>query len=323
MREEQRESGRVNLSQTHFVIADDGVRLHLRIKGKADCRIPVLYLHGGPGSGLNLAAFETLAGPILETWFPVAYLHQRGVLRSQGTGRINQRLSLHIRDIRSVVSFLRRRYQQRKVHLLAHSWGAFIGCAYLSRYASSVAKFVAICPVVSLRHVQQSLYALVSGHLATGGDPLAYRELASIGPPPYPDIDDFIRLQGLGAEIFGDPYRYIVPSELAEVTGYPLEVDDCLTVQSQIAATLWPSMSRKDLTASLERLTTPVLMIACDEDSAVPWTSVEKAFQAYARRRPEVDKRWLMIKGSNHLPFTEPIAGRQCLDPIIDFLIAN
>jgi hypothetical protein len=62
------------------------------------------------------------------------------------------------------------------------------------------------------------------------------------------------------------------------------------------------------------------MMLACDRDSAVPWTAVRKAFEAYARRLRGVEKKWLLMKGCNHLPFTEPNSGQQCLDPIIAFL---
>ena len=281
--------------------------------------MPVLYLHGGPGSGLNLAAFETCAGPMVETRFPVAYLHQRGVLRSCGFGKTKQSLNLHIQDIRAVVTFLRRRFQQPRVNLLGHSWGGFTGCAYLSRYASTVNGFGAICPVVSFPHIQQELYALLSKKIGNRGEPTAHRELISIGRPPYPDIDDFIRLQGLAAETQGDPYRYITTRDLAERTGYSIDEDHCLAVQTQIAASLWPELYHLDLTAALAMLTTPLLMIACDLDSAVPWTSVQKAFSAYGRFFPSVSKRWVLLKGCNHLPFTEPAAAQQCMDQVIDF----
>jgi pimeloyl-ACP methyl ester carboxylesterase len=313
----------VKLSEDCYVTADDGVRLYLRVKGSGAAGIPILYLHGGPGGGLNLAAFETCAGPLLESVFHVAYLHQRGVLRSRQPGTIRQRLSLHVRDIRAVVTFLCRRFQHPTVHIVAHSWGAFAGGAYLCRHASSVAKFVAVCPVFSIRHIQEALYTLVADRVVTGRDALAGRELAALGAPPYPDLDDFIRLQGLASEDLGDPYRYIVPRDLEAHTGYSLDVDDCLAVQTQIAARLWPDLYRQDLTAALETLTTPVFMVACDRDGAVPWTSVEKAFRAYARRRPEVEKRWLLVNGSNHLPFTEPSAREQILKPIIDFLVSD
>lgn len=80
----------MNISETHDVTAVDGVRLHICIKGMLENHPPLLYLHGGPGGGLNIAAFETFAGPYREAVFPVAYLHQRGVLRSYGSGQTNQ-----------------------------------------------------------------------------------------------------------------------------------------------------------------------------------------------------------------------------------------
>jgi pimeloyl-ACP methyl ester carboxylesterase len=310
----------MNLSESHDVPAVDGARLHIRIRGVKADRPPLLYLHGGPGSGLNLAAFETCAGPYLEPHFPVAYLHQRGVLRSCGPGKTNQSLALHIQDIGTVVAFLHRRFQHPRVHLIGHSWGAFAGCAYLSRYASTVAGFVAVCPVLSFPGVQQELYTLVSEKVGMGGDPTAHLELASIGKPPYPDIDDFIRLQGLAVEAMGDPYRYIAARELSVHTGYDLDTDQCLAVQTQIAASLWPELYSVDLTASLETMATPLLMIACGTDAAVPLTSVLTAFKAYAGSCPGVIKRWLLLENGNHLPFTDPAHRRRCMDEILDFL---
>lgn len=310
----------MSLSETHYVTAVDGVRLHFRIKGRMVDRPPVLYLHGGPGGGLNLAAFETCAGPYLEACFPVAYLHQRGVLRSQGPGKANQRLALHIQDIRTVVTSLRRRFQQPRVYLLGHSWGGFTACAYLCRHPSNVAAFVAICPVVSFPHIQQELYTLVSEKTETGGDRTAQRELSSIGKPLYPDINDFIRLQGLAAEALGNPYRYITAADLAEYTGYAIDEEHCLAVQTQIAASLWPELYTQDLTASLEGVATPLLMIACGLDGAVPWTSVQRAFSAYGRSRSGVIKQWLLLKKGNHLPFTEPANRQRCMDGVMAFL---
>jgi pimeloyl-ACP methyl ester carboxylesterase len=312
----------MSLSESHEMTAADGIRLHVRIRGKNSGRPPLLYLHGGPGGALNLAAFETCAGPFLENTFPVAYLHQRGVLRSKGHDGKEQRLRLHIQDIREVVAFLCHRFQQRRVHLLGHSWGGFVALAYLARYASTVARVVAICPLVSFPDAQRDLYEMVSRRVLATGDGSERQELASIGMPPYPDIDDFIRLQGLGAELYGDPYRYLVPDRLSDYTGYRLEPFHCLGVQTRIAAALWPQLYRADLTRCIRHLSTPLMMMACSLDTAVPWTSVERAFTAYAERSPNTEKRWLLLEGSNHLPFTEPAARERCLEPIVGFLKA-
>lgn len=310
----------MSLFETHFVKTVDSVRLHIRIKGRRAERPPVLYLHGGPGGGLNLAAFEACAGPFLEASFPVAYLHQRGVLRSQGPGKADQSLALHIQDIHAAVTFLRRRFQRPRIYLLGHSWGGFTACAYLCRHPSTVAGFVAICPVVSFPRMQQELYKRVWRNTRKGDDLAAQRELSSIGKPPYPDINDFIRLQGLAADAMGNPYQYITAEYLSEHTGYAIDEAHCLAVQTHIAALLWPELYTQDLTASLEGLAPPLLMIACGQDSAVPWTSVENAFRAYGRSRAGVIKQWLLLEGANHLPFTEPANTQRCMDGIMAFL---
>ena len=309
----------MSIFEDHDVTVVDGVRLHLRIKGGPEDRTPILYLHGGPGGGLNLAAFETYAGPFLESNFPVAYLHQRGVLRAQSPGKTDQSLTLHIEDIRAAATFLFRRFRRPRIYLLGHSWGGFTGFAYLDRFASAVAGFVAICPVVSFPHVQQALYHLVAKKIRAGGDPAARKELASIGTPPYPDIDDFIRLQGLAAEGLGDPYGYISIQDLAGHTGYDVDMDSSLTVQAQIAASLWTELYTLDFTPTLEKLTTPLLMIACGKDGAVPLTSMESAFSAYGKSRPGVTKQWLLLESGNHLPFTEPENRQRCMDAVVAF----
>ena len=211
--------------------------------------------------------------------------------------------------------------QRSQVYLLGHSWGGFTGCAYLSsRMASTVAGFVAICPVVSFPLIQQELYAQVSKKIGMSGSPTARKELSSIGRPPYPDIDDFIRLQGLAIEAQEDPYRYISAKDLSRYTGSSIDTNHCLAVQTHIAASLWPKPYTLDLTASLEMLATPLLMIAGGLDSAVPMTSVRMAFSAYGKSCPDVIKQWLLLEHGNHLPFTEPANGQRGMDAVTAFI---
>lgn len=306
--------------ETHYVRGGGGTRLHVRIKGRVGSRPPLLYLHGGPGGGVNLAAFETYAGPLLEPFTPVAYLHQRGVLCSEDPGIKEQTLGRHLQDIRAVVAFLCERFQTRHVYLLGHSWGGFTGFLYLTRYERTIARFVALSPVVSFPDIQKDLYDRVSAQVISAGDATARLESASIGPPPYPDIDDFIRLQGLAVDIYGDPYAHIIPGELASHTGYELDMDHLLAVQTAVARALWPALYRHDMTADFSSARTPLFMIAGRLDCAVPWISSEKAFKKYATLHSGVVKRWLLLDKSNHLAFTEPDTRADCMARIVDFL---
>jgi pimeloyl-ACP methyl ester carboxylesterase len=127
----------------------------------------------------------------------------------------------------------------------------------------------------------------------------------------------------LAAEYFGNPYRYISTGELIQHTGYAIDADHCLAVQTQIAASLWPELHTQDLTAALKKLKAPLLMIACRMDGAVPWTSVRRAFDAYGRSCSGVTKQWLLLESANHLPFTEPDNRLRCLEGLVAFLYAQ
>lgn len=310
----------MQICEKHFVRGGEDTRLYVRIKGLKRARPPLLYLHGGPGSGINLAAFEIYAGPLLERYIPVAYLHQRGVLYSEEPGAKKQTLFQHIEDIRAVVAFLCERFETRHVYLLGHSWGGFTGFLYLAQYEQTIAGLVTLSPIVSFPDTQQDLYDLVSAQVLSARDASARRELELIGPPPYTDIDAFIWLQGLAVEIYGDPYAHIIPGELTTHIGYELDMDRLMAVQTGVARALWPELFRLDLTADLLSAATPLLMITGRLDAAVPWVSSEKAFKQYGKHSPRVRKRWLLLEKSNHLAFTELDTRAHCMAQVVDFL---
>lgn len=66
-------------AKERMITTSDGVQLFVNIKGSGK---PVLYIHGGPGSGSYW--FEKFFGEFLEQHYTVIYLDQGGVGRSSG-----------------------------------------------------------------------------------------------------------------------------------------------------------------------------------------------------------------------------------------------
>ena len=64
-------------AEERIITTTDGVQLYVKVEGSG---IPLLYLHGGPGSGSYW--FEKFFGDFVEQQFTVVYLDQRGVGRS-------------------------------------------------------------------------------------------------------------------------------------------------------------------------------------------------------------------------------------------------
>src|SRR5690606_23519535 len=84
-------------AQEQRITTTDGVDLYVKVKGEG---IPLLYLHGGPGSGSYWA--EEFFGDFLENNFTVIYLDQRGVGRSTSPADANYSMDRVTRDFEEV-----------------------------------------------------------------------------------------------------------------------------------------------------------------------------------------------------------------------------
>jgi pimeloyl-ACP methyl ester carboxylesterase len=310
--------------QENFLLnSSDGTQLCVHIQGHKEGVAPVLYLHGGPGSGLNLSIFRSYAGLHLEEFTTVVYLHQRGILGSGRPAPENQRLSGYIEDIRIVVDFICQRFDQPQVLLIGHCWGGFLGFAYLSQYEQKVAKFVALAPVVSFPMLQQELYKKVSQHYRKRSNPNCQKELCAIGPPPYADGEAFLRLQSLASDIYGDPTQHVNHDRLQADIDYPFELSRWAEDQNHIFQMLWPQLHQLNFMSCLSTLSTPLLILSGQADGIVPWTSLREPFRCYGSRFPEVIKRWVLFEKSSHFPYTEPDARNRFLAEMVDFLCSD
>lgn len=106
----------------------DGVELYVKVEGKGT---PVLYLHGGPGSGSLW--FEKFFGDFMEQNFTVIYLDQRGVGRSKSPEDGNFSMDRMAKDFEELREFLG--YENWLT--LGHSFGGLLQMGYAERYPES------------------------------------------------------------------------------------------------------------------------------------------------------------------------------------------
>ncbi len=108
-----------------MITTSDGVQLYVKVEGKGT---PLLYLHGGPGSGSYW--FEKLTGDFMEENFTMIYLDQRGVGRSQSAADQNysmERMTLDFEEVREALGF-------DSWLTLGHSFGGILQMGYAERY---------------------------------------------------------------------------------------------------------------------------------------------------------------------------------------------
>jgi proline iminopeptidase len=104
-----------------------GVSQALWFRGLDTHKPAVVLLHGGPGASES-ALFRHFDAA-LEQHFLMVYWQQRGTGRSYHSDIPPNAMTIaqFERDLDEVVDYVRKRFQQNKVILLAHSWGTEIG----------------------------------------------------------------------------------------------------------------------------------------------------------------------------------------------------
>lgn len=116
-------------AEERLITTTDGIQLYVNIKGSGT---PVLYLHGGPGSGSYW--FEKFFGDFLEQHYTMIYLDQRGVGRSSGDQMANysmDRMALDFEEIRKELGY-------ESWLTMGHSFGGILQMGYYNRFPNSV-----------------------------------------------------------------------------------------------------------------------------------------------------------------------------------------
>lgn len=125
----------------------NGTKLFINELGKGEV---VIVVHGGPG--MNFSYLLPHIEPLAKSMKLVLY-DQRGSGKSLTPAADSMRLSFHIRDIDAI----RKSYGVNKVHLMGHSWGAFLAVTYGVYYPDHVKSLILVNPTpLSAEYSQQT-----------------------------------------------------------------------------------------------------------------------------------------------------------------------
>ncbi|MEI6948359.1 alpha/beta hydrolase [Paraflavisolibacter sp. H34] len=124
-----------------FVTTSDSVRLFVKRSGKG---VPVLFLHGGPGS--NSTYFEKEGGRVFEKDVQLIYLDQRGCGRSDTTRNKDYSPARLVRDFEEV----RQALGIGQWILMPHSFGGLLATEYAARHPEAIRAMVYLNCTVSL-----------------------------------------------------------------------------------------------------------------------------------------------------------------------------
>lgn len=167
-----------------------GIDQFVTIRGR-DRRNPVLLvLHGGPGY-VEAPLSWWYAHP-WEEYFTVVEWDQRGAGKTYllndpkvvGPTMTPQRMN---DDVDEMVQRLRQDLGKKKIFVIGHSWGSYLGTELAKRHPEWLHAYIGVGQVASAPESERRGYAFALAEAEKAGDQKAIAELKAIAPYPRPN----------------------------------------------------------------------------------------------------------------------------------------
>lgn len=168
----------------------NGIEHGMFIKGKDKTNPVLLFLHGGPG--MPEYAISRKYPVVLENYFTVCWWEQRGAGLS-----FNHKIPLEsmtfdqlISDVIEVTCYLRTRFQQEKIFLMAHSGGTFIGIQATVQAPELYHAYIGMSQITNQLESEKLAYNYMVGQFTKSGDKKMLRkfekyQVTEINTPSY------------------------------------------------------------------------------------------------------------------------------------------
>lgn len=267
------------------------------IRGVDSAKPVILFLHGGPGtSEMCLLRKYTYQ---LEQHFIVVTWDQRGAGKSYSA--VNPHTSMTINqfviDTGELTQLLCKRFNQKKIFLVGHSWGSAIGVLSVQKYPELYLAYIGIGQIANMQENERVSYHWTLTEATKANDLQSIKTLKQIGIPPY--TGDWLkkliterRLLGkYGGELFGSPIGAfpLIFRTLIIATEYTL-IDKVNFFRGVFASNrlLWQELLTVDFINQAPSFKIPVYLLLGRHDYEVPSVLAEQYFKIIAAPKKEL-----------------------------------
>ena len=174
----------------------NGTRQRIYLAGTRKENPILLWLDGGSG-GSELAWVRTYLGALHEH-FTIVCWDQRGTAASYRAGKQGLAVIDFTEDVIALSEYLAQTFGQKKIFLLGHSWGGFLGSLAAQKRPDLYHALIAAHPHVNSTENDTIGYHMILEGAKARGDEKTVEKLLSIGEPPYEYVDDEGILRGDG-----------------------------------------------------------------------------------------------------------------------------
>jgi len=293
-----------------------GVEQGMFIRGRNTKNPVLLFLHGGPGMPEYFLAEKYPSG--MEDHFTVCCWEQRGGGLSYGSGIPAESITAEqlVSDAIEVTNYLRKRFGQEKIFLMAHSWGSFLGIRAAARAPELFHAYIGVAQVSQMLESERLAHAHMLAQYAAAGDEKMVKRLMDF---PVAESESAVRsffISNLRDEAMHKLGIGTMRSMKSVVTGIFLPVMQCRAYTLGEKINIWRAKAflrsdtglldelfSTDLTIKVPRLEVPVYFFGGIHDYTVNHTLTK----SYLEQLQAPAKGLYIFKESAHSPmFEEP-----------------
>ncbi|MEA4988475.1 MAG: alpha/beta hydrolase [Anaerovorax sp.] len=183
------------------MIEINGFNMGMIIKSKNISNPVLLFVHGGPGMPEYFLTEDYFTG--LEDYFTVVYWDQRGAGLSYSSNIDKSTITVdqYIDDTIQVTNYLRGRFGQDKIYLMAHSWGTYFGIQAVKKAPQLYNSYIAVGQIANQDESEKRAYQYMLDYYKKTGDKKALKKLKEnpYTSDGYESIrDNFMHRSGIG-----------------------------------------------------------------------------------------------------------------------------
>ncbi len=273
------------------------------IRGEDRSNPILLWLHGGPGAAQMPVHRAFNKG--LEKEFVVVHWDQRGAGKSNHSGFSQQTMTLDrfIEDVHEMTHYLKERFDQEKIFLLGHSWGAQLGILTAKRYPGDYHSYISVAQVVHPQRAEEISYEWLSQQVEQFSSRRQKRKFEELGPPLYDEHERYVTFAKM-KDSFGGSMD-VGMGRLAWISFGAKEytIGDYvkwLRGANRGSGPMWEELRDFNLFRDVPSLELPVWFIVGSNDFNTPAILVEEYFEF---TDAPMGKELIIIEGVAHAPF--------------------
>ena len=301
----------------------NGKKQGMFIKSKDKNNPVLLFVHGGPG--MPEYAISREYPLVLENLFSVCWWEQRGTGMSYSSYLKPDELSFEklTEDIIEVSNYLRKRFGQEKIYLMAHSGGTFIGMQAAAKAPELFKAYIAVAQISNQLESEKLAYNYMLEQFTLSDNRNMLKKLKKysvnqINTPSYYAMRD-APMHKLG---IGTTHKM---KSVFNGIFMPVMLNKEYTLKEKIniwrgkyftthKAGLWNKLVNTDLTKLVKKLDIPVYFIHGKYDYTVSYSLAKSYFE----KLEATEKAFYAFENSAHSPlFEEPQKMQKTLLEII------